>query len=75
MAHALVVILVFQTFPKARPIFEPQAISVELVAPPPPPPPEPPQPTPKPSKPLPTVSRVRKPDPPKAAAGAPPVRR
>ena len=43
MAHALVVILVFQTFPKARPMFEPQAISVELVAPPPPPPPpEPP---------------------------------
>jgi hypothetical protein len=69
MAHALIVVLVFQTFPKTRPIFEPRAISVELVAPaPPPPPPEPPPPTPEPSKPPPKISQVRKPDPPKPAA-------
>lgn len=63
-AHALVLVLVFQTFPKATTVFEPQAVTVELVAPPPPPPPPPaPEPTPKPTRPTPQAAKARSPAP------------
>jgi len=69
-AHALILALILQQFPKPVEMFEPQAVTVELVAPPAPPPappaPEPkPKPTPQPPKPsqarshLPVKAQVR----------------
>ncbi len=72
-AHALILVLVFQAFPKPMQIFEPQALSVELVQPPPPPPPPPepappaPEPAPTPDPAPPRPSHARRPLPPRPA--------
>ena len=69
-AHALMIALVLQGFPKPAWTFEPAAIAVELVPPPAPPPPETPPPKPKP-RPVPLPPRpsaMRSPSPPKPAA-------
>jgi len=67
-AHVLVLALMLQTLPKPMQMFEPQAVTVELVPPPPPPePPKPePQPAPKPSPPK--LVREHRPAPEKPAA-------
>ena len=69
-AHGLILVLVFQTFPKPMMVFEPQALSVGLVSFPPPPPPETPapQPAPKPDPAPPKPSVTRRPTPKPAAA-------
>ena len=70
-AHALILVLVLQAFPKPMEMFEPQALTVELIPPPPPPQaPEPekaaPQPAPK--RPAPPRPRPARTTPAKAAA-------
>ena len=71
-AHALIIALVLQGFPRPLATFEPQAIAVELVAPPLPPPPPPvpetPKPRPEPEPATPAHSERRRPTPPKPAA-------
>jgi hypothetical protein len=68
-AHALILVLVLQAFPTPLQVFEPQALTVELVPPPPPPqPPTPPEPQPKPRPEPPKPVQARKPAPTRAAA-------
>jgi hypothetical protein len=57
--HAAILVLVLQAFPRPMQVFEPEAVSVELV-PPPVPPPEP-QPAPKPATAPPKASETRRP--------------
>ena len=66
-AHAVILVLVLQAFPKPLWVFEPEAVRVDLVAPPPAEPPAP-QPAPKPAPSPPKAIAKHSPAPAKPAA-------